>query len=587
MKTRAFFYMALMATVMTFAACSQDDEPQTVAPKVAAIEFNINDGGYSGAQTRAEENGYQTAFTANDVCGLYIIGNDGNIKADNVQLTAASEDGKITWQASGELSSSINDKYFLYYPYQPNGTGKINVSATDDAIFFASLINDWSVKNDQSDYAKGYTASDLMTAKGEVNVEGARKLTVDFNMTHRMALAVIDMPTKTVYHFTNEDANISDYEVTYASKLTADFTDCDLKPYNNTEDGTYRYIVNPNKVAVSITGKVNGRKLTISPSAIDSGKYKTYNIKDDRKHNLQRGDFLMRDGNLISKDKSATLTDEQKANVAAIVFWSPAETDYADGNRKTPARLTDDKVMAAEHPSCVHGLAVSVKDFICEDDKYLNKDDEESNQPFLMKWQDPYECVYRWQAQQDKYKEGTNYVSIGTSDGADDNINKILGYQNTKVLLAYNEYCKTTEGKSDYSVGPVVVIEEFKKTCPAPTSSTGWFIPSVKELHMLFYKDVDNICGRESKKIETRDIVNNSIQAITNGDLLETVAGPYYWSSSEFRNEDGAMVFDVYADGNYFMIDNDSKDGADKVRAVLAFCPPVYQLIYPLQGGQE
>ena len=35
-------------------------------------------------------------------------------------------------------------------------------SATDDAAFFAQLITGWIPKADQSKYAEGYTASDLM-----------------------------------------------------------------------------------------------------------------------------------------------------------------------------------------------------------------------------------------------------------------------------------------------------------------------------------------------------------------------------------------------------------------------------------------
>jgi hypothetical protein len=55
-------------------------------------------------------------------------------------------------------------------------------------------------------------------------------------MTHRMALAVVEMP-KTVYKFT--DTSIPDYVIA----TTADFSG-EAKPCRNT-DGTYRYFVRP------------------------------------------------------------------------------------------------------------------------------------------------------------------------------------------------------------------------------------------------------------------------------------------------------------------------------------------------------
>ncbi|MFS6555291.1 hypothetical protein VPJ68_07375, partial [Parabacteroides distasonis] len=63
-------------------------------------------------------------------------------------------------------------------------------------------------------------------------------------------------------------------------------------------------------------------------------------------YTLQVGDYLLNDGNLISKDE--TLSESQKANVAAIVFWA------GDATAK-------DKTLKADHSGCTHGLAVAVK----------------------------------------------------------------------------------------------------------------------------------------------------------------------------------------------------------------------------------
>ncbi|UKI39201.1 MAG: hypothetical protein L6V35_08750 [Alistipes putredinis] len=67
-------------------------------------------------------------------------------------------------------------------------------------------------------------------------------------------------------------------------------------------------------------------------------------------YTIQRGDFLLTDGRLLPK--GTNLSEEQKAKVAGIVFWTPAETDPT--GRQTPATLTDDKIFGkrsfrAEH----------------------------------------------------------------------------------------------------------------------------------------------------------------------------------------------------------------------------------------------
>lgn len=51
--------------------------------------------------------------------------------------------------------------------------------------------------------------------------------------------------------------------------------------------------------------------------------------------------------------------------VVGIVFWTPSETTTE--SRQTPASLTDDKIMAADHPECTHGLAVALEDISYEE----------------------------------------------------------------------------------------------------------------------------------------------------------------------------------------------------------------------------
>lgn len=234
---------------------------------------------------------------------------NGAIVYDNVKLTAtAGTNGSLTWQPEAGVTLAggmAGEKYFLYYPYQETAkmAGKVNATdTTSDGDFFATLINDWRQEADQSDYTQGYTASDLMTATGSGS-KADGKLSLSFSMTHRMALAVVEMP-KTVYKFT--DTSIPDYVIA----TTADFSG-EAKPCRNT-DGTYRYFVRPGQGnTVTLTGSyADGKKeFFITPNNISVSSYKTYKVDGaptiDKDHNLQVGDYLLADGNIVGRDQAA------------------------------------------------------------------------------------------------------------------------------------------------------------------------------------------------------------------------------------------------------------------------------------------
>ncbi|MDO4179835.1 MAG: fimbrillin family protein [Bacteroidales bacterium] len=542
------------ALPLAFASCQQEELPGVTDTAGAQVfSITVTDGGYhsdgnAAGMTRATENGYSTEFTAGDACGLYIV-RGNTIVHKNVKLTATEQDGTLTWQpASGEpLTGGLpGDTYFLYYPYQADMEGKTDAAATtDDATFFAPLISGWQPAEDQSDYATGYTASDLMTAQGNATESSDGTLQLSFTMHHRMALAVIEMPTVT-YKFANTTGGtITDYTVI----TSLGFAYSDTKPCLMT-DGTHRYLVNPAGTAPSITGTYSYDKMefTATLSGITAGQYKTYKPTNVIQHTLQVGDFLMADGTLVSKDE--TLTEEQKANVAAIVFWSPAET--APESRTTPANLTDDKIMAADFPGCNHGLAVAVKKATYNGNERMN-------------WQNPYEFVNDFQNSENfTHDRKSDFASIASGTGNTANINRILGYQNTQVLLAYNKYC-TDSGKEDYIVNPAAAIVEFAQVTPAPAGSTGWFLPSAKELHILCYKDVDDVYNvYNSSYIQTRDIVNTSLTA-TDGDNLESLI---YWSSSEYESNSRVFALFFQTASNDYLNKNGSMN---RVRVVCAF----------------
>ena len=510
----------LWAAALLLTACTQEELPLPGADNAAPLAITVTDGGYAptaspgdmqkATATRATENGYRTDFTAGDQCGLYIVRN-GAVVCENIKLTAAEgTEGGLVWQpdAGVTLAGGLSgESYFLYYPYQENMKDKVTASATSDEEFFAPLINGWQPEADQSDYAN-YTNSDLMTAKGTAS-KADGKLSLSFAMTHRMALAVIEMP-KTVYKFT--DTGIPDYTILTAADFTAE-----AKPYRNS-DGTYRYIVKPAQSASSLTGSYdNGKKeFTVTPNGIVTGNYKTYKVDgaktDEKSHDLQPGDYLLADGNLVGKDE--TLTTGQQADVIAIVFHAGHHAN--DGSDYSSTGIGQQKC---------HGYAVALQD---------------ATSSYCM-W-----GVY-----------GTElgcYPTDGNGNKQNNHSNPDIdwsGYSYTQTIITAaggKENLNATE-QSGYPATWYAVVDYENNKAQAPANSSGWFLPSIGQMWNVYQNRTSLFDGKTGVSVSQSD---------------------RYWSSSEYYNKPASHALFVSVNGG--VVSNSGKYLSDSyVRPVLAF----------------
>lgn len=231
-----------------------------------------------------------------------------------------------------------------------------------------------------------------------------------------------------------------------------------------------------------------------------------------------KGDYAMVDGTFISKD--VTLTDTEKSNVRGIVFWTANQETTAI---TTPAKLTDDEIMKADFPNCTHGLIVSLKNVAGE-----------------TKWQSTKADIASWQSSDFTDANKNKYKSIASGKDATAPINYILGYQNTKLLKAYNEQCADVN-----KVLPVSLLGTWETTNPAPNNTTGWFIPSVKELTLLCGIDVDDVGENNSGGTDTKTAMNTILTSL-GGSYADTFDTSFYWSSSEYTNNTYAFSVHFY-----------------------------------------
>ena len=527
---RKLFICSTFALLLGLTACTQDGLPKDGAESTP-MTFTATGLDFPEARSRATVDGdwagvNKVAVKIGDEVKEYTV---TIASGDNTSATLKSDNPfYITMTESKTVSA--------WWPY-------IDSSSSD--------MPEVVVKADQSD--EGFAQSDYIEANQTVSYGDA-----SLNFTHRTARMKIKLVPGTGI------ATVDDAMVSLVNLSNVENNPTTIIPYESYAN-VYEALVAPQTIAMNnaficvelannkfyypsstdlalqagnrynYTLRVNATGLELEEVSggawTDSGESEDVTSREVLVRytagDVKKGDYIYQDGTtsdgglrLIYVDGEMVTTSEKPqpiiddANpVVGIVFWTPSETIPKKG-RQTPASLTDDKIMAAEHPECTHGLAVALKDVA----------------DIGMDWQSPCESVANFQSG-DNFTHGSkeNFKSISSGTGATDPINYILGYQNTVVLRAYNTYCQNNNNKSGYIVQPVAAIDEFAIDNLAPENSTGWFLPSPKELHILCYKDVDNIADVNNRGSNTRDLINSSLTEVGGDDLIRQT----YWSSCE------------------------------------------------------
>lgn len=521
---RILFICSTFVLLLGLTACTQDGLPKDGAEGTpmtfTATGLNFPDarsratvdGDWEGVNTVAVKIGYETkAYTVTSVSG------------DNASVTLTSGN-PFYWSSTVPVTVSAWPCTDISSPDMP---------FPDD--HFIERMPEVVVQEDQS--GDGFVESDFIAAEPQEVSIGDPSL----KFTHRTARVTVTL-------ISEDGSSVNGATMNFLGLNTRNGNPASIISHNVAGTNVYEALLPPqtiNQGLIFISVKLGGisytytlkdddieleagnrYNYTLSVNAtgleleeVSGGEWTDSNESEDvytfYKSDYSKaavGDYITTGGKLIDGDAASRLTDEIKAQIVAVVFWTPAET-LTDG-RQTPASLTDDLIMSAEHPDCTHGLAVALKDATY-------------NGSERMVWQYPYESVADFQSgSYFNHEQKTDFKSIASEGGATDPMNYILGYQNTVVLRAYNEYCQP-----DYIVKPVKAIDKFAATYFAPENSTGWFLPSPKELHILCYKDVDDIYSHFGT--DTWDIINSSLTAV-GGDGLKSWD---YWSSGEHSND--------------------------------------------------
>lgn len=561
MKTSRHIFM-LSAAVLALAACTQNDWTDSSGLPEGKYLLVIEAGGLESVASRATVDGNWEGVT-------------------DVALQVGAEVKTYTVSASG--ANKENAMLSSAAPFYWTSRADITVTAWWPYNAADLSMPEVKVKADQSSL-ENFKSSDYIYAHSDA-VEFEHP-TLEF--THHTArLTVTLTPGDGINRV--EEATLK-----FTGLNTEGGNPASITPYHTAGTVVYEALVAPQTIAQGtafITVTLNGTTYSYVPDAaieLGAGSRYNYTVKVNAKgleleevsggawtdsnesevvtskeilirytaDEVKKGDYIYQDGTtsdgglrLIYADGTMVTTPEKPqpknddANpVVGIVFWTPSETT-PQTDRNTPASLEYDVIMRAEHPDCTHGLAVALKDATYDGSEEID-------------WQYSYESVADFQGS-DNFSHGSkeSFKSIASGTDATDPINYILGYQNTVVLRAYNTYCQP-----GYIVRLVKAIDEFAINNPALDNSTGWFLPSPKELHILCNKDVDDIVNNSGT--DTRNIINSSLTAV-GGDGLKN---EFYWSSGEYSNFYAWLVYLYNGNVNY-----GDKNYGNYVRLVFAF----------------
>lgn len=210
------------------------------------------------------------------------------------------------------------------------------------------------------------------------------------------------------------------------------------------------------------------------------------------------GDYLYSDGTF-----SAEIFDRKQA--VGIVFWTGDPT-------------SSDALLKRDFPECTNGLAASLT--------------EESGA-----WQKEYyifeSTVGGWAEQ--NYTGAENPL---TGFDIDDPLNRILGYNNTKVIEAFNADPANLAWKVD-AVKRLLFFKGDSRN-KAPEKSSGWYLPSAKELSLMCAGEYEgNIWDHNNTELPVRDLLNKKLNMLGGTHLLSP---DLYWSSSEYDEKNAFCV---------------------------------------------
>ena len=506
-------YLFLATALLGLAACN---ETENLSGYDGQVELRFTSG--INVQTRSSH-GLDTQLKDGETVHLWI--DDSKNRQQTIDQENLYENILLTKE--GGVAGTLSGSTPMYFPLTGNDVNiyALHTNATWFGNTYPARSLTHTVAADQRSETDGYATSDLTYAKltGVPRSGNPTPVAVQF----RHLLSKVEVILKKGVGENDFLAGITKVEI-LNTLPQAQFTLDKEKPAygKNTElpdgieitaDGTAQNItIDTDITAIEVSSSIHDWDEGVGD---DDGRAvipPIGNITD--RTQTQVGDLAMEDGTFVRTDDYTTLTDEQKKACVGIVFWT-----YSDTYPKST--LTNDKVLMADYPDCTHGLIVALKDAA------TGKPWQSASTTFR-------ESVTTWQETATFDSKYTQIAPVSPIDETlDSEAHKLLGYNNTMVLLAYN----SDPAKILYRCQAAQSIKTFADNNITPKGCSSWYFPSLKELALLCAEDSweKPLPGRGTTNVNNLGKINSILENLSdNGIDIETLAsGTSYWSSQE------------------------------------------------------
>lgn len=525
------YILAFISVGVLMASCSQEEEFINQGDDIQCLQLNVSNEGFQDVTTRATNAGYITKFADGDAIGVFAVKSDGTIveNINNRKFTLT----QGVWELDGDVIEYKGTEFrrFTFYAYYPySDSPRFEPTAEDP---FASMVSRWTVGADQQ--GDNYTKYDLMTSSA--SAEGERlQGKVSFTMKHRMALAIIKMPSLT-YSF--DGTSIEDYVIPGIEPETITVNEAEGSAFYDNASQTYMVLVKPDaKTTISGT-YIGAKKMSFSFDANQAGgSAKQYTINDESKisHTLAIGDYFCADGKLVSVESETV--PENCIGIVCYVGNPQPHATHPDNYTETNDILFND------YKDVKHGLVLALKNSEYNGAKSAQFHENKNTATTYGDW------FYNDEDWVGKFD------NCNTANGAtvpETRYPAFLGYNNTKLLtMCY-------EGKGSQSVCNFAYnfITAYREATPIPATTSPWYLPSI----VCWNQIANNLSAINRSLAKIADA--EQMTSTTNGALTG-----HYWSSTQ-RN--GTFQWTHAMEGGNYNIICERGSRAGYFRMMLAF----------------